>query len=243
MVTSSWSLMFQTRSIIRSLDGPTPVYSGYNPFKGSSQWICPPTGKCDRKQLSQRWAWEQDVKVSYCLAQDTESHREVQFSVIIFVIVLACNVFKVVCMAILVDISSFKPLVMLGDAIASFLTQPDPYTVGKCLASKANFVPWRKITGGCTWALPYEPRRRRWFAAASPRRWFIIYAPSILLMLAAMMAMRFFRSTLGGGFGTLTPAGILENQSRDIGACSPTPRNSYSRSHTSPSIAYPQACS
>lgn len=75
-----------------------------------------------------------------------------------------------------------KALFTLGDAIASFMREPDKNTVNMCLAEKSDFErrrqPWYSLR-----TVPPPPvdqprvfRRspRRWAGAASVRRWFIL---------------------------------------------------------------------
>jgi hypothetical protein len=62
-------------------------------------------------------------------------------------------------------------LVTIGDAVASFLYDPDPTTTGICLSSKSSIQATKK------WKLqpakPWHPKRHFWFRAASIKRWLI----------------------------------------------------------------------
>lgn len=86
-------------------------------------------------------------------------------------------------------------LVTVGDAIASFLDSPDPYTQGRCLTSKAAVghgpLRWKlegsKRPNTRPPALAYDaPIRRRWFTAASARRWIISMALCIIALIVAV---------------------------------------------------------
>jgi len=61
-------------------------------------------------------------------------------------------------------------LVTIGDAVASFLYDPDPTTKGICLSTKSDIQNDR-------WKLqpakPWNPTRHFWFRAASVKRWLI----------------------------------------------------------------------
>ena len=108
--------------------------------------------------------------LQYCLSVPVEEHCKLQFSLIIMIIVIICNLIKTICMSLIVWKQDSEPLVTLGDAIASFLDLPDAKTEGNCIAWKARFVKsksWDSLP--CTW----YPKRSRWFRAASSRRWLV----------------------------------------------------------------------
>jgi hypothetical protein len=46
----------------------------------------------------------------------------------IMYIVIAANAIKILCFSLALRTTSFRPLVTLGDALASFMTRPDPHT-------------------------------------------------------------------------------------------------------------------
>lgn len=63
-----------------------------------------------------------------------------------------------------------RPLTTLGDAIASFLDEPDPTTKNQCLAEQNHFHhkrEWRPV------ALEWKGKGHSWFSAASPSRWLL----------------------------------------------------------------------
>jgi hypothetical protein len=61
-------------------------------------------------------------------------------------------------------------LVTVGDAVASFLYDPDPTTKGICLSTKLDIQ-------GNRWKLQvakqWQPKKHFWFRAASVKRWLI----------------------------------------------------------------------
>ena len=109
------------------------------------------------------------VAVDHCLSVPMEERCRLQFSLAIMLIVISCNVMKAVCMLLTLYYHNSQPLVTLGDAVSSFLKHRDPITEEMCLAGKAKFLANDWTKGALTW----QPRRHRWFAAASPRRWYI----------------------------------------------------------------------
>lgn len=108
-----------------------------------------------------------DFRVDYCLSNPVEEHCKLQFSMVIMAIVMGCNLVKAVCMLLTLRYHTDQPLVSSGDAIASFLDNPDPTTVNMCLADKYKFIENDWVPG----PRPWEPKRRRWFASASTKRW------------------------------------------------------------------------
>ncbi|KAF6232072.1 hypothetical protein HO173_009666 [Letharia columbiana] len=84
------------------------------------------------------------------------------------IVVIICNLIKTVCMSIIAWKQDPEPLVTLGDAIASFLDRPDVTTEGNCIVGKTRFEnsrSWDLLL--CRW----DPKRLRWWRAASQRRW------------------------------------------------------------------------
>ena len=151
------------------------------------------------------WAYNDGTyPISYCLSTKFEDRCELQFSVAIMIIVITCNFTKLVCMIWMAWKSNSRPLVTLGDAIASFLNQPDPTTNGMCLDEKVDFFEsrnWRSLPSR------YKPKRYLWFNAASLKRWYI---SNMLCFLSLILASGLFIGELGGrvgkwslGFGTV----------------------------------------
>ncbi|KAK3953030.1 hypothetical protein QBC32DRAFT_388814 [Pseudoneurospora amorphoporcata] len=67
---------------------------------------------------------------------------------------------------------SFTPLITLGDAITSFLNDPDPITRGACLLLK-NDVKQGNWASGASQPKHWVPKRHYWFQAPSLPRWII----------------------------------------------------------------------
>lgn len=88
------------------------------------------------------------------------------------VVLMICNLIKTICMSLIAWKQDPEPL--LGDAIASFLDRPDVTTEGNCIVEKTRFEEsrsWGLL--GSTW----NPERKRWFRAASQRRWVVCNIP------------------------------------------------------------------
>ena len=111
------------------------------------------------------------------------------------IVVIVCNFIKMSCMAWIAWKQDSEPLVTLGDAIASYITTPDKFTAGNCIAGKDSYTKKRLprlllvkdlqdslgFLNEWTWETPdtfwgplpllWSGRRRFWFTAASKKRW------------------------------------------------------------------------
>lgn len=176
-------------SLVLNSTYPAYVYSqdGYNSL--GDPWICGDsmhyneTTTCDTSAIlteAANWTMKMEiyagvpgleyraVPIQYCLSQRVEERCTTQFSLLIIIIVIICNITKLACMIMLLLRQQAKPLVTLGDAVESFLETPDPTTENMCLADKSEFSakkPWSATRDS------YEPRQLRWFAGASWKRW------------------------------------------------------------------------
>lgn len=139
-----------------------------------SSWLCnaDPVGLC--YPAEQAAAAENfvvgDQHISYCLSLklDFDNKCQLQFSIAILAAVIACNVVKMCCMA-LTFFEASPTLVTVGDAIQSFLDDPDPSTREMSAASLASFQ--ESVWSLPRTAQPVRLRRYRWFQALSLRRW------------------------------------------------------------------------
>ncbi|ROV89686.1 hypothetical protein VSDG_08074 [Cytospora chrysosperma] len=114
------------------------------------------------------------TSVEYCLAQRSETTEDactVQLSFIPFVVILGLNLITLLITAVTLILNRFEPLVTLGDAVTSFLRDPDPSTRTNCLLTKENL---RSGMGG--WGFSdgkyWTPKRdHMWFRSPSPANW------------------------------------------------------------------------
>ena len=162
------------------------IYSGIpNNDAGNNQidaygWICggvdfanPCTGQKLAAVRSNSSTWTtRGFQVDYCLSQKPQSHCKLQLNEYLLIIVIAFNMLKVTAMAI-TALTTKGPLLNIGDAISSFLEQPDETTRNLGPVSKRNVIgrrqPWSMYN-----AVAYESKRTFWFRAASLRRWIIL---------------------------------------------------------------------
>lgn len=115
--------------------------------------------------------------VDGCLSMSVDQRCQLLFVPSFAMIVIGCGVIKLACIAFIAHRDSGKKLLTVGDAIASFLTRPDPYTTKRCLKAKSDWD-----TGPSFWEkeqhipIPTRPRklakkRKWWWQAASPVLW------------------------------------------------------------------------
>lgn len=112
--------------------------------------------------------------VQFCLAQRSEAAQEtctLQLNGILLVVVVGLNLITLIATAATLLLRRFEPLVTLGDAISSFLRDPDPSTRKNCLLSKKNLRTgmggWG-FTDGKYWV---PERDHFWFRSPSLPNW------------------------------------------------------------------------
>ena len=145
--------------------------------------------------------------IDYCLSQLIEQKCSIQLSVIVMVIVILCNTFKVCCMVGMLQVIGKTPLVTLGDAVESFIVEKDATTVNMCLASRKDFSKKKWGQDTKTW----QPRHHFWFASVSLKRWLICTVPSSIVIVTAGVLFQngasllhaLSRSVWSSGFGGL----------------------------------------
>lgn len=74
--------------------------------------------------------------IDYCLAQETEEQCKLQVSLLMSAICIGTVAFIVLVMFAVAMLVNESPIMTTGDAIETFMKDPDPYTQGMCMASK-----------------------------------------------------------------------------------------------------------
>lgn len=111
-----------------------------------------------------------------------------------------------------------NPLIVLGDAIDSFLTTSDPTTDGLCLLSKSDVEKTRiwASNSGSSSQMKANPEQRKWFHAASGARWtwtiLLICACCIVVCSFLLMSLAAIgnRSVASLGFGKLSTQTLIQ---------------------------------
>lgn len=99
-------------------------------------------------------ASETSALVKYCLAEKRASPCSVQIASPFLTVVVLCNLVKLACIVVMLyRMENFQPLLSVGDAIASFLYEPDTATTAGC-------VKVRKATRWTRWGSGANPFRR-----------------------------------------------------------------------------------
>jgi hypothetical protein len=109
--------------------------------------------------------------VQYCLSETSTESCELHLSLQIIIVVMIMNIIKVVVMLTLAfgAFRLLQPLLTIGDAISSFIENPDSTTENMCLISKAEIV----AQPGLWSASPrkFESRALSFRSSISLRRW------------------------------------------------------------------------
>ena len=117
------------------------------------------------------------VQVERCLAKTITPNCTIQLIPELLYTVVACNICKAIVFVYLLFFN-FEPLITIGDAIASFLDEPDPTTKGLGAISardvqgewsRQKSLQWLERGQDHVW----HPRERRFFAGAAKSRWAI----------------------------------------------------------------------
>lgn len=116
----------------------------------------------------------------YCLAQPTREHCELRINLTLLYVVIACNVLKVVCLKCTLLAPNFEPLATVGDAIASFMNDPETLTAEKgpiCAADVRGKQTdnWHSVFAQRT-LLPWRNERRRWAKLVYWKEWTVCIA-------------------------------------------------------------------
>jgi hypothetical protein len=170
--------------------------------------------------------------IDYCLSERMEQQCTLNFSVHIGVIVILCNALKLVVMLCSAMILRHNPLLTIGDAVSSFLQEPDNGTRQMCLKSQDS-VAQRQVTRPAT---PYRRTKPRWmssvksgkatmcilayvqFSKSSRSNWLIICSLSagvfVLLGLfiwryRAIQSAKSLGDVLGIGLGRIDPRTVI----------------------------------
>lgn len=78
--------------------------------------------------------------IEHARTKSIPSGSRVQVAVWFLVIVILCNISKVVGISMAIKMCSVAHVVTVGDAVASFLETPEEFTEGKCLAKTPKAV-------------------------------------------------------------------------------------------------------
>ncbi|KAL8709696.1 MAG: hypothetical protein Q9220_005636 [cf. Caloplaca sp. 1 TL-2023] len=161
--------------------------------------------------------WQPDP-VDFCFGLRIEENCRLQFSLTALILVIICNAVKVICMLVMVYRHDARPLVTLGDAIASFLEEPDLTTSGSGIATKIDILSgdWGQTPKKWTVERPF------WLKSSSLTRWIVcnLFCIVILIITGILLSrgvrnQRLADNSLEGlwslGYGTVTFQSLLSS--------------------------------
>ncbi|GAB7354941.1 hypothetical protein MBLNU459_g5560t1 [Dothideomycetes sp. NU459] len=145
--------------------------------------------------------------VEYCMSRVFPQHCQLQFSVPILMVVIVCNALKAIAMFWSLRQYRERPLVTVGDAIASFMNEPDGTSryCGLISAREVRAVPTANFLSAVEATRqnpqPANVERRKWATAASKRRWTTTLTLVFITLLTVVIL-------LGTGANSLAGEGV-----------------------------------
>jgi hypothetical protein len=229
---------------------------GYNPYT----WLC---GERDSAALDVRNAYDDgygpycnrysqklidhpdvwapsDWTPEYCLSEKVDGQCSCIVNMAIIWIIVACNIIKVIVMATVAFSNKLEqPLCTIGDAIASFVTDPDPTTTDMCMttqeyirmyeaakrnAAEVNEVLFKENFGSLLndWRplspLAWSTKRLRWWHAPSRARWwwFILFFTACLATTIGLLGRALYFYTGDKSLTALANIGLGHSSSQTM---------------------------
>ena len=213
-----------------------------------TSWLCPPdttnggqtcTSGQNAKAPNPWQVTPRGFEVDHCLSQKVDEQCSLQYSFTILIIVICCDIAKILAMCAALWLVSERPLATIGDAIASFLESPDTHTAGCCLIEQTQaraachkspfrWVRWRSDSqkqqyqhANRTFAEKVGPAATvwkqkvvRWYAVPSKSRW-VAFGILYVALLAASIAV------LAIGIRDLSQLGINTPFNQGFGSINP----------------------
>ncbi|OJJ85461.1 uncharacterized protein ASPGLDRAFT_1513942 [Aspergillus glaucus CBS 516.65] len=190
----------------------------------SLRWISMGNARYDYTKDPFKWIWASErlfrsfptdeLPVDHCLSQKVEEKCQLLFSLPICLTVIFCNVIKVVCMFATAYDDRKSIFLTVGDAVSSFLRNPDATTEGRCLLGKSDVTKGRQ-----SWPNDLSAEKptnllnnKRWIRSVSALSWtttITLYGETTFLSLWNL------------GFGTATSSTIIQfcSDSYDSKSC------------------------
>ncbi|KAJ6050166.1 uncharacterized protein N7446_005593 [Penicillium canescens] len=151
------------------------------------------------------------MHVTECLAFEGKSNCQLFYNPIIAVIIIVATFVKVIAIFLAAQLhkSRSTPLLTSGDAIASFLEDPDETTKGMCWASlnstkQRNWITCPKGQEPQRRAVRYQrlTRPQQWRRASSPIHWFVTVLIVLICIVTTTLIYPFFAVDSMNGVGT-----------------------------------------
>ncbi|KAL4892713.1 hypothetical protein BDV59DRAFT_202460 [Aspergillus ambiguus] len=168
----------------------------------------------------------ENYEIDYCLTTSADHLCQLQYSRMIISVAVGCNAVKFLCILLCLLISREPILATVGDAVESFLRQPEPKSEGRCLMSLLQ----GSLLGDKPVPKMYPPQpewKERWYQGSSSRRWGLC----VLLWMAAVLVGVYFLcesvstfsvpDSFSAGLGALSLSAIV-NISQRTGGSTPS---------------------
>ncbi|KAF3018204.1 hypothetical protein E8E14_012274 [Neopestalotiopsis sp. 37M] len=143
------------------------------------------------------------LPVKFCLQEAHETKCQVGLSVTLLFAVTVCVLIKLIqCLIVTKYMDTPESLVTLGDAVAAFIAQPDPYTAGYCTMQRRDAALWEAQGSHQRW----HKRPRRFGSALSSMHWLVTYAIFFIWASVAVALLMVMTNMHFGLQGTVTPS-------------------------------------
>ena len=175
-IQSAWGNLFLVTAVNHT--EPMISYFYHAPLARDMNWIHTLKDWNLQESIREAGNWSvpyyPNAPIEYCLAEPLTPHCTIRISATLLLIVTGCNAIKIVCLVTALFARNFEPMATAGDAIASFLDDPELSPEEKGLLSFRDVDGWRGkdpvfIAGNLV--TPFRRRPRRWASAATPSRW------------------------------------------------------------------------
>jgi hypothetical protein len=112
--------------------------------------------------------------VHSCLVEKVPGKCKLQYSLPLIIAVIVANAIKAIIMCCITVTTTDVPLLTIGDAVASFLHQPDKCSLGRCLVSRDELSGsyaggW--IASDFVRPMPFSATQKRWYSAVHRYEW------------------------------------------------------------------------
>ncbi|KAJ5154792.1 uncharacterized protein N7500_010231 [Penicillium coprophilum] len=222
-----------TYTLVGTQDVFSPHETFFGGYPGPYEWLCPLSWEetCSSSYLpiiqakiaNNTWTVQDrgpssgSHKVDSCLAEKAPQYCKLQYSLPLTIVVIAFNLVKTAVLLYMWLGMTDAPILTIGDAVASFLRCPDPYTQGCCLLTKSKVESsdqsqskWRSLA-------PFAERHRTWSSAVSSRRWAFSIVLWILAITVSLSLLAYGLSQIGSGvniwkqqLGTITADTLIK---------------------------------
>ena len=142
------------------------------------------------ENIANTWWKSSGYQISHCLAEEIKPDCHLHFSPHLMGPVILMNIIKCLVSFYVAFRMVDAPLVTLGDAIQSFIKQPDSTTTGMCLTTAHEAERTFSRTAAHMAPRPptaYQAQRHRWAKVITKRQW-ILVSCLILTMVLGLLA-------------------------------------------------------